>query len=63
MNKKREGNLLRIIGVLLNELTLQTEQSEAKIIEQIIDAHDKKSGLSKSNLEAVFSDAKKSFEQ
>ena len=44
-------------------MKLQTSESEAGVIEQIIDAHDKKSGLSKSNLEAVFSEAKKLMEQ
>ncbi len=57
LHPRLKASLYLIIGALLQELKENTGDSQAKIIEQIVDLHVLKSGLSKSNLEYHFAEA------
>ena len=57
IHPRTETSLLRIIGALLQELKTDTNKSQAKIIDDIVDMHGHKDGISRSTLENCFSQA------
>jgi hypothetical protein len=58
IHPRTETSLLRIIGALLEQLTENTNQSQAAVIREIVDLHGHKDGISKATLENNFSEAK-----
>jgi len=63
IDSRREANLLRIVAALVTEFGLRTGESEAELIRQLVDAYSQNSGVSKSNLERVFAEAKRLLNQ
>ncbi len=61
--QRREDTLLRIIGATLEHIQNATHLSQAKIIEDVVDLHGHKPGISKSTLENVFADAKQRLDK